>query len=157
MTSNVPIVRQIAWISTIPQLIIIGLITYVFYLLEFEDPFIFGIFSYLILSVALRNLAAKYQRQGMKLVKQQQFALAIPFFEQSVDFFTRNSWIDNYRFLTLLSSSRMTYREMGLCNIAFCNSQIGNGQKAKDYYEMVLIEFPNNGLAKAGLNMFNSI
>ena len=32
----------------------------------------------------------------------------------------------------------MTYKEMGLCNIAFCNSQTGNGQKAKEYYEQAL-------------------
>jgi len=46
---------------------------------------------------------------------------------------------------------------MGLCNIAFCYSQINNGQKAKEYYELTLKEFPDNGLAIAGLRMINSI
>lgn len=46
---------------------------------------------------------------------------------------------------------------MGLCNIAFCYSQIGNGQKAKDYYEQALKEFPENGLATAGLNIIKSV
>jgi tetratricopeptide (TPR) repeat protein len=92
----------------------------------------------------------------MKLVKQQKFAAALPLFEKSVGYFSKNNWIDKYHFLTLLSSSKMTYKEMGLCNIAFCYSQTGNGQKAKEYYKQVLKEFPENGLALAGINMLNS-
>ncbi|MBP1637986.1 MAG: hypothetical protein H6Q18_775 [Bacteroidetes bacterium] len=157
MKSNVPTVRQIAWVSMIPQLILMGLIIYGYYLLDFEDPLLFGLLTYLILSFGLRSMVLKDHKQGIKLLKQQQFADAISLFEKSVVFFTKNAWVDKYRFLTLLSSSKMTYKEMGLCNIAFCHSQIGNGQKAKEYYEQTLTEFPDNGLAKAGLNMINSV
>jgi len=51
----------------------------------------------------------------------------------------------------------MTYREMGLCNIAFCYSQTGMGEKAKAVYQQALNEYPDNGLAQAGLNMLTSI
>ena len=156
MASNVPTVRQIAWVSLIPQSIFIGIIIFVCHLLEFDDPFLSGALTYLIISFGLRNLVAKDHKQGMKLVKQQQFENAIPLFEKSVAFFNKNKWVDKYRFLTLLSSSKMTYKEMGLCNIAFCYSQISNGQKAKEYYEQTLKEFPENGLAIAALKMINS-
>jgi tetratricopeptide (TPR) repeat protein len=156
MASNVPTVRQIAWVSLIPQFLFMGIIIFVYHLLEFGDPFLFGALTYLIISFGLRNLVAKDHRQGMKLVKQQQFENAIPLFEKSVAYFNKNNWVDKYRFLTLLSSSRMTYKEMGLCNIAFCYSQTSNGQKAKEYYEQTLKEFPENGLAIAGLKMINS-
>lgn len=46
---------------------------------------------------------------------------------------------------------------MGLCNIAFCNSQTNNGQKAKEYFVLILKEFPNNGMAITGLRMLNSM
>ena len=46
---------------------------------------------------------------------------------------------------------------MGLCNIAFCYSQTGNGQKAKEYYQQTLKEYPDNGMAVAGLNMLTSM
>jgi len=157
MASNVPIVRQVAWVSLIPQLLFMGLIIFFYHLLKFTDPFFFGALTYLILSFGLRNLVTKDHRQGMKLVKKQEFEMAIPQFEKSVAFFTKNNWIDKYRFLTLLSPSKMTYKEMGLCNIAFCYSQIGNGQKAKEYYEQTLKDFPKNGLAIAGLKMINSL
>src|SRR5574343_93684 len=135
MESNVPTVRQTAWVSLIPQLFFMGIIIFVYHLIEFKNPFLYGALTYLIISFGLRNLVAKDHRQGMNLVKQQQFEMAIPLFENSVEFFTKNNWIDKYRFLTLLSSSKMTYKEMGLCNIAFCYSQTCNGQKAKEYYE----------------------
>jgi tetratricopeptide (TPR) repeat protein len=90
-------------------------------------------------------------------VKAHKFTESIPFFEKSVSHFTNNNWVDKYRFLTLLSISEMTYKELGLCNIAFSYSQTGNGQKAKEYYEQVLKEFPGNGLAVAAFNMIKSV
>ena len=45
---------------------------------------------------------------------------------------------------------------MGLCNIAYCYGQIGDGQKAKEYYEKTLAEFPESGLAIAAHNQLQS-
>ncbi len=157
MTSNVPTIRQLSWLSVIPQLIVIGIIIYLYHLAAVDEPFIFGALTYSLLTLVLRKLIAKNHRQGIKLVRQQKFADALPHFEKSVEYFSKNNWVDKYRFLTLLSSSRMTYKEMGLCNIAFCYSQTGNGQKAKEYYEQVLKEFPENGLAIAGVNTLKSV
>ena len=157
MASNVPTIRQVAWISLIPQLALMGLLIYIYYLFQSPEPFLYGALTYVGLSFFLRNYVAKDHRDGMRLVKQHNFMDAIPKFEKSVDFFTRNNWLDKYRFLTLLSSSKMTYKEMGLCNIAFCYSQTNNGQKAKEYFEQTLKEFPENGLAIAGLRMMNSV
>jgi tetratricopeptide (TPR) repeat protein len=157
MASNVPTIRQIAWLSVIPQVAVIGIIIYGYHLANFSNPFIFGALTYSVFALILRNLIAKNHRQGMRLVKQQKFTEAIPFFEKSVDYFSKNTWVDNYRFLTLLSSSKMTYKEMGLCNIAFCYSQTGNGQRAIDYYKKALNENAENGLAIAGLKMLSSV
>ncbi len=157
MASNIPTVRQAAWISIIPQLLIMGLLVYTFYVLGLKEPILYSALTYLILSFGLRNIIACSHRSGMRLVKQQKFEEAISYFEDSVDFFTKYHWLDKYRYLTLLSSSKMSYKEMGLCNIAFCHSQTGNGQKSKEYYEKTLKEFPENGLARAGLNMINSV
>ena len=93
----------------------------------------------------------------MQLVKKHEYAGAIQFFEASYRFFTDNSWIDKYRYITLLSSSAMDYREMALCNIAFCYSQIGEGPKARAYYQQVLKTYPDNGLAQTALRMMESV
>jgi tetratricopeptide (TPR) repeat protein len=155
--ANTPTIRQVSWLSIIPQFIVIGLLIYLYHLANVVEPFIFGALTYYILAFILRNLIAKNHRQGVRLTRRQKFAEAIPYFEKSVEFFSKNGWVDKYRFLTLLSSSKMTYKEMGLCNIAFSYSQIGNGSRAKEYYEQALSAYPDNGLAMAGLNMLKSV
>ena len=157
MAANIPTVKQIAWVSLIPQIIIMGLLVFAYQMMGYKEAFYFGAITYLILTFVLRNFVAKDHRIGMRLAKQHKFTEAIPYFEKSIDFFIKNKWVDKYRYITLMSSSKTTYLEMGLCNIAFCYSQTNNGIKAKEYYERTLKDFPENSLAIAGLNMLNSI
>jgi len=156
MASNVPIVRQIAWISLIPQILLLGIFIYVFYLLKTGDPFLLGALTLLILSFSLKIILTGDHRQGIKSVKQGKFAEAIPFYQKSAAYFSGNAWVDKYRFLTMLSSSKMTYREMGLCNIAFCYSQLGDGAKAREFFEQALKDYPENGIATSALKMLDS-
>ncbi len=156
MASNVPTIRQISWISVIPQIAFMLILIFIYHKLNLKDPPLFGAITYLTLSMSLRNLVPKSHREGLKLTKEHKFENAISKFEKSYEFFTENNWIDKYRFITLLSSSKMSYREMALCNIAFCYSQIGNGQKSIEYYKKTLKEFPENGLAQTGLKMLTS-
>ncbi len=92
----------------------------------------------------------------MKAVKQNDFNGAIEYFKQSVDFFTKKEWLDKYRAVTMFSASKMSYREMALCNIAFCYAQTGRAEKAKALYEEILQEYPDNGIAYYSLNTINT-
>ena len=156
MSSKTPTVKQVAWISIIPQLIVMGLLIFIWYQFNQKDFIIYGAGSYLILSYILRSSIPKDHRVGMKKVKTENFESAIPDFEKSYEFFKKHGWIDKYRFLVLLSSSRITYKEMALNNIAFCYGQIGQGDKSREYYERTLKEYPDSGMAKAGLRLLNS-
>ncbi|MBL4754687.1 MAG: hypothetical protein JKY52_13970 [Flavobacteriales bacterium] len=156
MSSTVPTVRQINWISTVPHLIVMGSIIFIWYLLFPNESVILGSFTYLVLSFLLRTQIPKIHRKGVKLVKAEEFETAIPYFKESYEFFEAHNWIDKYRFVTLLSSSRMSYQEMALANIAFCYGQLGNGEQSKAYYTRTLEEFPGNGLAKASLSLLKS-
>ncbi len=157
MSSKIPTVRQIAWISILPHLCVMAVLMYIAYLLDFKEFIFVGAFAYLLLSILLRNLLGKEHRKGVALFKKEQFLEAIPYFEKSYNFFKRNDWIDKYRYITLLSSSKMTYKEMALNNIAFCFGQAGDGVKAREFYERTLREFPESGMAKAGLRLLNSV
>ena len=156
MASNIPIVRKIAWISIIPQILLMLLLLFIFHKVTTRDPAWYAFISYLIISISLRYLIPKSHRKGIKFTKEKKFENAIPEFEKSYHFFTQNNWIDKYRYITMLSSSKMNYKEMALCNIAFCHSQIGNGKQAIAFYEKALKEFPENGLAESGLKMLGS-
>ena len=156
MSSNIPTIRQVSWISVITQISFMLILIFIYHKLNLKEPALYGAITYLTLSISLRNLVPKSHREGLNLTKEHKFENAIPKFENSYKFFTENNWIDKYRFIILLSSSKMSYREMSLCNIAFCYSQIGNGQKSIEYYKKTLAEYPENGLAQTGLKMLTS-
>ncbi|QWX85407.1 hypothetical protein H0I23_07130 [Cellulophaga sp. HaHaR_3_176] len=156
MSSKVPTVKQTNWVSIVLHFIIMGLIFLVWHQIRPEETFLFGAITYLLLSFSLRNLIPRDHRKGIKNNNFEKFEEAISDFEKSYIFFKKYEWIDKYRFITLLSSSKMSYREMALANIGFCYSQIGKGIKSKEYYERTLKEFPESGLAKSALKMMSA-
>ena len=111
-------------------------------------------FGFMLIS---REVLTCAHRQGIRLVRRGLFADAIPHFEQSYSVMVRHPWIDRFRWSLIGSAGRWTYREMALCNIAFCHGQIGNGNLMLEFYRKALIEFPENILASTSLRMLNSI
>lgn len=156
MDKGIPTIRSIAWFSLIPQMLVAGLIIYTYYLFNLSNAILLGSLTYLIISYSLRTYVMSDFSKGMQLCKAHQFKKAIPYFEKIIDFLKDKKWLDKYRYILLLSSSKMSYREMSLCNIAFCYSQIGEAQQAKKYYENIAHEFPDNTVAFAALKMISS-
>lgn len=156
MASKAPTIRQIAWVSLIPQMILMAGLVLGWEYFYPSKGLLYGAMSYLIISMSTRNLIAKDHRSGMQKVRSGDFENAIADFQNSYSFFSKREWLDKYRFITLLSSSKMSYKEMALNNIAFSYSQIGDGVKAKEYYEQTLKENPDNVVAASGLKMLES-
>lgn len=157
MSSKVPVYSQISWPSFIVQMMIIFIFSLIFEKLSISEPILIASLLYIIVAFILRKTITKDHRNGMRILKQHQYFESIPYFEKSIVFFEQNAWIDTNRFITLFSYSKISYKEMALCNIAFAYSQIGEGENAIIYYEKVKAINPSNGLAIAGLNMLNSI
>lgn len=156
MASSIPIVKQIAWVSILPQLLVMSLFIGATYLAGAEHFLLIGAAVYLVISISLRWFIPRDHRIGIALFRQNKFAEALSHFEQSYEFFTRNRWLDDWRFITLLSSSHISYREMALLNVAFCYGQIGDGLKSKQNYQRVAQEFPGSQIAEASLRMLES-
>ena len=158
MSSKTPFVRQVAWISLIPQLLFIAILTMLYktFIRSLYDALNAAMITYVFAAIFLRYLIPRNHRKGIRFFKSNKYVQAISEFEKSYDFFTKHAWIDKYRFIVLLSSSRISYTEMALINTAFCYTQIGNGSKAKMYYKKALKQFPNSGMAKSALQMLNS-
>ena len=159
MASSKPIVRQTAWISLIPQLLFMAILCAI-YIIFIEPIFLaieLALITYLFLSVTLKFSISHNHRKGIALFKVGKYEQAINEFQKSYSFFSKYTWIDKYRFITLLSSSKISYREMALLNVAFCYSQIGDGKKSKDYYLKTIEQFPNSEMANTSLKMIESI
>ncbi|WP_336517163.1 tetratricopeptide repeat protein [Pollutibacter soli] len=156
MATRLPVSGQISWPALIFNIVLMFFLSYISKRLGFSDPALTGIGTYIVVLFLLRVIITRDHRHGMMLVKRGKFAEAIPFFGKSYSLFSKHLWIDKYRFITLLSFSNMTYREMALNNIAFCYGQLGNGAKSVEYYEKTLAMFPENMLAKTALNLINA-
>ncbi len=157
MSSKLPIVSQVAW-SAIPiHIVVVILLMSFWYNCNPNDFFFHGGFSYFFLAFFLRATISKAERAGLKKLKKEDYENAISDFKRSYEFFKRHDWIDKFRFLTLLTLSRISYKEMALNNIAFCYGQIGKGDKSIEYYEKTLREFPDSVMAKVALRHINSV
>jgi tetratricopeptide (TPR) repeat protein len=156
MASNLPIVRQVAWLSIVPQLGMLALLMSGAYVAGFKAFVVVGAAVYLVISFGLRRFIARDHRLGVALFRRGRFADALEHFQRSYEFFARRRWLDDWRFVTLFSSSRISYREMPLLNVAYCYGQIGDGARSKEYYERVTHEFPGSRIAEAALRMFEA-
>jgi tetratricopeptide (TPR) repeat protein len=154
---NVPVVRsRLNWPFLFPQIILMYLLIRSFDKWSEEWGWITAIIVYILLRFLLQSVVAKDHRRGIRKMQQHKFEEALDCFKRSADFFTKNSWIDRLRFITLLSSLKMSYREISLCNWAFCLSQLGRGEEAIALYQDILKQYPDNYLASTALRMLTS-
>jgi hypothetical protein len=120
-----------------------------------RDGLVFGGGAYLSYSVLSRFFLTRSHRTGISQVRRQQFGDAIESFQKSLAFFDRHPRVDRFRSIVLMSASAASYREMALANIAFCYVQLGNGDRARRYYELCQEQFPESALASAALRMMD--
>lgn len=154
--SKTPFVRQIAWLAVGTQFLIVISLVFLFKLLGFKEFLLIGAGIYISLTVILQALVPRSHRKGIRLLRKQKYAEALAAFQKSRDFFEKNAWVDQYRAITALSSSSMSYREMALLNIGFCYLQIGEREKSKVAYSKTLKEYPDSGLAITALEFFET-
>ncbi len=156
MASKRPAIRQVSLNSIALQIFIIWAMMGLARLGGFNDPLVPIAIVYLCLFIGLRKMMPKNHRRGVAFLRAKEYEKAAREFDASYRFFERNIWLDRFRYLTLLSSSRISYREMALLNSAYCYALLGDGPKMKEYYEKTLQQFPDSEIAKISLQMFES-
>ena len=155
-----PIVKRIAWLYTLPQLLVMFGLILVLWKVQFPNRFdlamLYGALGYLVYSFVSKALLLRHHRRGIRLSKLKLFREAIPEFQSSYSFLNKYSWLDKYRFITMLDSSAIPYREMALCNVAFSYAQVEEKSRAEEYYQKALEEFPESVMAKVGIEYVES-
>jgi hypothetical protein len=159
MSSKVPFVNQeTVWLAIVPRLLFIGILCIVYYQWDKRDFIVFGFFTYLIVWYGLRTMAfPKEVHKSIRLIREEKFGEAIPYIERSIEFYNKHSWIDKYRFLLMVSSSKRGLRESSICNLGFCLLQGGQVKAAKEVYEDVLRQYPENTIARSELRTINAM
>src|SRR6266542_5875888 len=155
MSQELPIVKKIAWAYTVPQLILMLLLTLLFWKAfvptNLSMAAAYAAVVYLLYSFGSKALLLRYHREGIHLIKRQAFHEAIDAFQMSYGFLEKHPWLDKYRFITMLDSSALSYREMALCNIAYSYAQLDERVAASEYYKKALEEFPESEMAQSGI------
>jgi tetratricopeptide (TPR) repeat protein len=154
---GMPLVRPVSWSVTAIHLVLMAaLIAVAWTFLQPAAALCVGSGMYLAYSLGSRSLLTRAHRKGVRLSRTGRYSEAIHAYEESFRFFSRHPWLDRFRAIAMLSPAALSYREMALCNMAFCHAQLGQGAKAKDLYRAVLAEFPGNALAATSLLMIES-
>lgn len=148
-----PLFTRSSFLSLALHVCMILLLAAGFALIWPQHYILYAILAFIFLSLVLRLSIPREHRKGVRYYKNEQFEEAIECFEKSYDFFTRHRWLDTYRYLTMLSSSRLTFKEMARINKAFCLTQIGKRSEAAAIYRSLLEENPNNKIACSALRM----
>ncbi len=156
MASKRPLIKQVSLNSIALQILIVWAMMGLARHAGFNDPFVPIAIVYLCLFIGLRKMIPKNHRRGVAFLRAKEYEKAAREFDASYRFFERHPWLDRFRYLTLLSASRISYREMALLNSAYCHGLIGDGRKMKEFYEKTLQQFPLSEIAKISLQMIES-
>jgi tetratricopeptide (TPR) repeat protein len=154
MNSQPPIVRKTAWLYTIPQLLILFalmIVGAIFSANNFGYGGAYGAAAFLIYSFGSKSVLLRNHRKGIYFAKLNSYQNALREFQLSYQFLDKHQWVDKYRFLVMLDSSAISYREMALCNIAYSHVQLRQPVEALQYYRRALEQFPKSHLAKDGI------
>jgi hypothetical protein len=159
MPSKVPFVKQeTVWLAVVPRILFIGVLCIVYYQWDRNNFFVLGFITYLIVWYGLRTFAfPKDVHKSIKLIREEKFKEAVPYIERSIEFYNKHPWIDKYRFLLMVSSSKRGILESSICNLGFCLLQSGNARAAKEVYEDVLRRYPENTVAKIQLKTIHTM
>ncbi len=161
MSQRMPVIRQLEWAALIPQCAAIVVLTVIIHpalpnLILPADICIAAV-VYGIFCRVMRAKFARDHKQGMRAYHAQKFQEAIANFEASYEFFSAHRKMDAWRSLLFGVAGPNPYRIIALCNMAYCYSQLGNGQQAIKLYEKTLQDEPDCAIARSSLNMLRSV
>ena len=109
-------------------LLIIGI--WRFFSDSWKHAFIFGGLTYFTLAWTLRLILQHHHRKGMQFLRRKNYEAAAEAFRNSQRFYESHPWVDQYRFITMFSSSAIPYWQMALNNLGICYLYMGENTKA---------------------------
>ena len=158
--TDTPQIKNVDWVRSILQFFAILLATIAFQALHaFQDwfpNFLAGCILVIAYRYMVRYTITRHHAKSMQLIKAQDFNGAAAAFQKSLEFFEKHPNLDKWRSIVFLSPGKYGYKEMALVNLGFVYGQINEGGKVEQYYKKALEINPNNGTAKAALNLLNA-
>jgi hypothetical protein len=140
--------RLFSWTSAVLHVLLIAGISLLFERFSIPWPVLWAVVVFLVLANLLRRIVISDFRRGADALNAKKYDEALHWLERSATFFQRYPWLDRYRYLLLLSSSALSYREMALVNRALCIGRTRSSEETDQAFKQVLREFPESALAR---------
>lgn len=162
MVNQVPISTSRSPVFVLVQYILMGVLAALVWVLLgrkdlYTDSLLLGIAAYLVLLFASRALLTRHHRKGIRQVKKERLTEAILHFEASLRFFTDHPLLDRWRAVVIFSASALSYRDLALCNLAYCHGQLGDKERMKHFYQQAIALNPENPFAASSLRMIETV
>lgn len=148
------VIRQIAWQSVVLQfLLIIIVFSLAVYVFGYSRPtLIVAILIYAIYHFTAKFILERPVSQGLQFIRKDKFTEAADQFKYAYRFYTRNAWIDRFRYALILASP-MTFREMSIFNLAISYACLDDKENSLLYCQQALAQFPNSALKPTALEI----
>lgn len=140
--------RLFSWTSVVLHGMLIAGLSLILGSLSVPWPWFFGTGIFLIAANLLKRAVIGDFRRGINELNAKRYEAALPLLERSAVFFQGFPWLDRYRYVLLLSSSAISYREIALVNRALCIGRTRSFEETEVAFNEVLREFPKSALAR---------
>ena len=146
-------IKQIHPLMLLYQFAIVGLIGFILMMFNFaqQDALFYAVLLYFILFYTIRTIFTYNHRLGIRSYRKKEYDQAVDYFRKSGEFFDAHPKLDRYRFATLFSVSRLSYRELAESNAGFCYVYAGKLPEAEEAFRRALEINPSNPMAQSAL------
>lgn len=157
MSSKLRVIPKVSWLMMIPILAIItGFVLAASAMFDVLYGLVGGLVP-VVLAQVLRRTVVRQQYLAVKLMNKDMYKQALPYCEKALAFIERHPWVDRYRWVALMSPTKVSYREMAMSNLAGCYMQVGEAKKAIELWEKMQQEFPGSEFAARALRFVESM
>jgi tetratricopeptide (TPR) repeat protein len=145
MASEVEFSKQETnWFAVVPRIILLALLVLFFYSSHIRFFYMYAALTQIPISWGIKRLLVPRSVYiSTELIRNAEFDKAIPEIDKALMYFDKHAWIDKYRILLLISSSKRSIKEILIINKVYCLSQTGHEEEAQTLYKSVIKQYPN--------------
>lgn len=145
--------RKPSWAAfiVIPAAVVLLILALTYFQIPF--PATISLAVYVVIVMLPRLFILKDFRKGMKLLKQRNVEAAEPLFSKTEAYLAAHPIVN--RIVAFLGFSSMTYHEMALSNLAYCEFQKGDPVATRNAYLRLQERYPESPIAHDALKMLD--
>lgn len=111
----------------------------------------YAVLFYFIIFYIDRSLLTYKHRMGIRSYRKQRYEEAIEYFRESAAFFKAHPQLDRFRWATLFSISKLSYREIAETNAGFCLFRLERYADAEQAFRRAQEINPDNPMVPPAL------